>query len=232
MSRVLRLLSAGAAQGLATALAPQCASQTGSELQARFAPVGVIKEKLLADEACDVIVSTPSMLEEFARGGRVDRATIASLGYVHTGMAVRSSDPVPEIDTPDRLCAALCAAPRIHVPDPQRATAGIHFVKVLRKLGLHEALLARIASHANGAAAMSALAAETERGALGCTQVTEIVFTRGVSLIGALPVPFALATPYAAAVSTAASDPGPARRFVAMLAGPEAASLRLRSGFE
>ena len=229
---MLRLLSAGAAQGIASGLARKLEADTGTQLDATFAPVGVLKSKLLAGETCDVVVSTPSMLEEFARDGRVHSATIALLGRVHTGVAVRSGEPAPAIDSVDRLRAAFSAATRIHVPDPERATAGIHFVKVLRELGLYETLLPRVASHANGAAAMAALAATPGHGALGCTQVTEILFTAGVSLVGALPAPFGLATAYAAAVSTSAGDPELARRFVAMLAGPDAASLRRQAGFE
>jgi len=228
----MRLLSAGAAQGLATILAPKFASDTGDALQASFAPVGVVSERLAAGEACDVVVSTPSKLDEFARSGRVRAGTIALLGCVHTGMAVRSSEPAPAIDTPAGLRSALCGATRIHVPDPQRATAGIHFEKVLRELGLLEELRARIATHPNGVAAMAALAAAPERRALGCTQVSEIVCTQGISLVGALPAPFDLATPYAAAVSASAADPELAGRFVAMLAGPESAAVRRKSGFE
>jgi molybdate transport system substrate-binding protein len=232
MNSVLRLLSAGAAQGIAIALTPKFEADTGTEVNASFAPVGVLRDKLLAGEAPDVIVSTPSMLEEFVRSGRIDGATIVPLGRVHTGVAVRSGEPAPAIDDPDRLRAAFAAAPRIHVPDPERATAGIHLVKVLHKLGLYEMLGPRLASHANGAAAMAALAAAHERGALGCTQATEIVFTPGVSLVGVLPAPFDLATAYAAAVSNSARDPELALRFVTSLAGREAASLRRRSGFE
>jgi molybdate transport system substrate-binding protein len=232
MNSVLRLLSAGAAQGIATALTPKFKADTGTEVHASFAPVGVLRDKLLAGEACDLVVSTPSMLDELARGGRIDGATIALLGRVHTGVAVRSGEPAPAIDAPDRLRAALAVATRIHVPDPERATAGVHFVKVLGELGLYETLRPRLAAHVNGSAAMAALAAAHERGALGCTQVTEIVFTPGVSLVGALPAPFDLATAYAAAVSSSACDPERARRFVKMLAGPDSASLRRQSGFE
>src|ERR1043166_122330 len=120
---MLRLLSAGAAQGIASALAAKLEADTGTQLDATFAPVGVLKSKLLAGETSDVVVSTPSMLEEFARDGRVDAATIALLGRVHTGVAVRSGQPVPAIGSRDHLRAALSAATRIHVPDPERATA-------------------------------------------------------------------------------------------------------------
>jgi molybdate transport system substrate-binding protein len=232
MNSVLRLLSAGAAQGITTALAPGFHADTECVLEAGYAPVGVVEERLLAGEPCDVVVSTLAMLEEFARNGRIDGATIALLGRVHTGVAVRSGDPVPAIDSRERLHSALSAATRIHVPDPERATAGIHFVKVSRALGIYDVIRPRLASHANGAAAMAALAAATVSAEIGCTQVTEIVFAPGVRLVGALPAPFDLATPYAAAASTSARDRELARRFISMLTGSRAAALRRESGFE
>jgi molybdate transport system substrate-binding protein len=230
--RQLYLLSAGAAQAVAGVLTPQFRAATLVEVRASFQPVGALKEKFLAGEPCDALVSTAAMLEEFARDARVDAATISPLGRVHTGIAVRSEERAPAIGDRDELRAALEKAERIYVPDPERATAGIHFVKVLRGLGLYEALAPRLAAYPNGAAAMGALAAATERGCLGCTQVTEIKATRGVTLAGTLPAEFDLATLYAAAVSRSAREPELALRFVRLLAGAESERLRREAGFE
>ncbi|HTS20582.1 MAG TPA: substrate-binding domain-containing protein [Casimicrobiaceae bacterium] len=228
----LRLLSAGAAQGVAGALAAQLRAETGAELRARFMPVGALRESILAGETCDVLVSTPAMLELFARAGSVAAETVALLGRVHAGIAVRAGAAAPPIADRQQLHAALCAATRIYLPDPERATAGGHLVKVMQELAIYEALRPRLAIHPTGTIAMAALAASDERGCLGGTQVTEIRHVAGVSLVGILPGPFDLATPYAAAASAAARDPGLARRFVAMLAGTESAALRAAAGFE
>jgi molybdate transport system substrate-binding protein len=228
----LRLLSAGAAQGLANELAPRLRAVTGAELHGTFMPAGAVREKFLAGEACDVVVTTPAMLDEFARDKSVDRSTIASIGRVHTAIGVREGDPPPAIDTAEHLRVAVSAARRIFLPDPQRATAAIHFVKVLRGWGLYESLAARLSVHPNGAAAMTALAATADPGCLGCTQATEILATRGVTLVGPLPAPLDLATVYAAAVCTSARDADVARRFLALLCGPEGSELRQAAGFE
>ena len=228
----LRLLSAGAAQAVATALVPGFRAATGADVRASFQPVGVLKEKLLAGEPFEVIVSTAAMLDEFSRDGRVVGATIAALGRVHTGIAVRSGERAPAIGDSDRLRATLAAAVRVYVPDPERATAGIHFVKVLRALGIYDALAPRLAAYPSGAAAMAALAASIGPELLGCTQVTEIKYTPGVALVGTLPAEFDLATPYAAAASASARDPDLARRFVRMLTGPDSRGLRSEAGFE
>ena len=68
----LHLLSAGAAQAVATPLAREFRAATGVEVHASFLAVGALKEALLAGESCDVVVSTAAMLGQFSRDARVD----------------------------------------------------------------------------------------------------------------------------------------------------------------
>ena len=74
--------------------------------------------------------------------------------------------------------------------------------------------------------------AGADDGAIGCTQATEIRYTPGLALVGALPAPFALATVYSAAVAEATRDREGARRFIDLLAGTAGASARRAGGFD
>jgi molybdate transport system substrate-binding protein len=228
----LRVVSAGAAQSVVAALIPVFGATTGTRVRATFRAVGVLKEELVAGAPCDVLISTAAMLDDFVRDGRVVATTIQSLGRVQTGIAVRSGEPAPAIGSVELLRASLVAAEGIHVPDPKRATAGIHFVKVVRALGLYDELASRLHAYPNGASAMDALAKSRRSGQIGCTQITEINATRGVTLAGPLPAPYELATTYAAAACTSARDPELAQRFVHLLAGPDSLQLRRDAGFE
>jgi molybdate transport system substrate-binding protein len=151
---------------------------------------------------------------------------------VRTGLAVRAGEPLPAIGDRAALRACLVAARAIWLPDPERATAGIHFVKVLRALGIHDAVAARLRPFPNGATAMRTMADEGEPGSVGCTQVTEILYTPGVALAGPLPAEFELATVYSVAVASGARDPALARRFTALVAGEASRGLRAAGGFE
>ena len=164
--------------------------------------------------------------------GRSRTRTPAPLGRVRTGVAVRAGTPHPDVTTPEALARALEAADAIYFPDPQRATAGIHFERVLRELGLLERLGPRLRTFPNGATAMRELAAAGSAAPIGCTQITEILYTPGVELVAPLPLRFELATVYTAAVSARTADVQTAERFVALLAGAESAGLRAQSGFE
>jgi molybdate transport system substrate-binding protein len=226
------LLSAGAAQSVAAALIPAFAATTGTHVRATFRAVGALREMFLAAEPCDVLVSTAAMLDDFARDGRVVAPSIRPLGRVQTGIAVRLGEPSPAIGTRDLFRASLVAATGIYLPDPERATAGIHLVKVLRALDLYDEPAPRLHAYPNGASAMDALAQSRGGGLIGCTQVTEINATPGVTLAGILPAPFELATTYGVATCTSARDPVLAQRFVQLLVGPDSLTLRRNAGFE
>ena len=228
----LHVLGAGAAKGLVAALEAAHHAETGATLRGEFGAVGAIREKWLSGARCDVIILTAPMLEGMAREGRVDATTVASLGRVRTGVAVRQGDPLPAIADADALRRTLLAAAGIYFPDPQKATAGIHFARVLERLGISAELDARLRTFPNGATAMRAMAqAEGER-LVGCTQVTEINNTPGVVLVGLLPVEFELATVYSAGVCAGGASPDAARRFVALLTGAASRALRVKAGFE
>jgi molybdate transport system substrate-binding protein len=228
----LHLLSAGAAQGLVEALQEDFHAQIGASLRATFGAVGAIKEKLDSGVPCDALILTALMIAALEGERRVLSGTSAPLGRVRTGVAVRSADVVPAIADRDELRAALLGASRIHVPDTRRATAGIHFAAMLRQLAIDDELASRVVEHPNGATAMRALAAATASGEVGCTQITEIRYTRGVTLVGPLPAEFELSTVYSVAVGARSQHPDLARGFAARLAGPAARELRAGCGFE
>jgi molybdate transport system substrate-binding protein len=229
---VLRVLSGGAAKAVVGALEHAIFEVTGATIDATFGAVGAMQERLVAGDACDVVILTEALVAELTTSGHLVAGASAALGGVRTGIAVRNGEPLPAIADRATLAATLRAAKCIHFPDPQRATAGIHFDHVLRTLGIHDAVTPYIRTWPNGATAMQHLAQSREPHAVGCTQITEIVDTDGVQLVGALPPPFELVTVYTAAVSAGATDPERARRLVTLLAASASAPTRTAAGFE
>ncbi|HEY3179040.1 MAG TPA: substrate-binding domain-containing protein [Casimicrobiaceae bacterium] len=225
-------MSAGAAKGIVEALAPTWRRETAMEVAATFGAVGAIKEAFDAGTPCDVIVLTQRMIDALAADERLVAGTAAPLGAVHTGIAVRAGDALPDVNDAAALRAALMAANAIYFPDPERATAGVHFMEVLQSLGIERNVASRLRPFPNGATAMRTLADEGRRGDIGCTQMTEIRYTRGVAAVGPLPSGLELTTVYAAAVTRSADDPGIAQRFIALLTGPRSEALRVAGGFD
>jgi molybdate transport system substrate-binding protein len=230
---MVNILSAGACKGLFQALFSK-RLESGKAV-ASFGAVGAMKEKLLAGEACDILVLTRPMLEQLAIEGWVVSSTLSDLGSVGTGIAISSKlKSIPDVTTDASLRANLLAATTIHFPDPAKATAGIHFQSVLKKLGVFDEVAARCQHYPNGAAAMASLAKNDPKFGnlqIGCTQISEILYTKGLKLVGELPMPFQLRTMYAAALTPAGAESSRAHKMLKKLTAPKTQTLRKKGGF-
>jgi molybdate transport system substrate-binding protein len=227
----LKLLSGGAANGLVSALGDRFKQETGADIDGTFGAVGAMRDKLVGGASADLVILTAALIAELTKAGHVVAGSAADLGAVATGVAVRSGDPAPAIGDADALRAALRAADGIYFPDPGLATAGIHFAKVLERLGIADEVAPRLRTFPNGQTAMAALAAQQDGRPIGCTQITEILNTKGVTLVGDLPAEFALATVYTVGICARAQSPELARRFAALLTGADSRDLCRTLGF-
>jgi molybdate transport system substrate-binding protein len=227
----LFVLSAGAAKGLVQDLHDDFERDSAAALQCSFGAVGAMLERLNAGAPCDAIILTRAMIDALASEGRVDPASITDLGWVHTGVALPSGMPAKRVSDVPSLRALLEPARAIHLPDPERATAGIHALRVLQALQLPD-IERRLRAFPNGAAAMAALAEQRDAQAVGITQVSEIRYTPGVQLVGVLPPPHGLATLYSGAVARGATQAAAAALLLQRLTDPARAAWRQQAGFE
>ena len=231
MAGELNVLCAGAVKGLVLALQGGFERAGPLRLKATFGAVGAMRDALRSGAPCDVFIATDAMIRSLQASGELRVGTERPIGNVQTAIAVSASAPTPKIDSAESLKAALLAATAIYFPDATLSTAGAHVAAILERLGIRDVLASRLRMFANGATAMRELAGADD-GAIGCTQATEIRYTPGLTLVGALPPPFALATVYSAAVASTARDGDAARGFIDLLAGASSAELRRAAGFD
>jgi molybdate transport system substrate-binding protein len=221
----LRLVSAGAAHSLVSAIAERDAIA----IDGTFGAVGAMLERFRDGAPCDVVILTRAQIESLVAGGRAF-GPVVDLGTVPTAIAVREGEREPDVSNEKALRRALLAADALFYPDPSKATAGIHFAKVLDRLGVRDEVAARTRTFPNGATAMRAMAL-ADGTPIGCTQATEILATHGVRLVAALPRGFELETVYTAAVSATADDLDAAAAFVTSLGDAASRLLRSEAGF-
>jgi len=228
---VVHILSGGAAAAVVKGVQPLFERETGAAIQATFSAVGQMRDQLVAGSPCDLVILTRPLIAQLVASGHVVAGSERSLGLVRTGVAVRAGAQHPAIGNREQLAAAFRAAREIYYPDPEKATAGIHFMNVLKALGLDQELKAAFRPFPNGATAMAAMAKSSEAAAIGCTQETEINYTQGVELIGSLPKAFELATDYTLGLCTGARQPALAQKLADLVAGPASAEIRRQGGF-
>ncbi len=226
----LRVLSAGAAKGLVGDVQAGFEASSGATISGSFSAVGAIRERFEGGEACDLLILTARQLAELETAGSV--RGVAPIGTVRTAVAVPADQVKPDVSTGAAFAAAMRAASAVYMPDAYKSTAGIHVRSVLGALGLEAEMTPKLRMFPNGETAMRTLAEEAPEGGIGTTQMTEILYTPGLALVGPLPPEHDLSTVYAAAVSTRAAMPREAEALVALLTGAAMAGLRQRSGFE
>jgi molybdate transport system substrate-binding protein len=229
--KTVKVLSGGAAQGLVEALRPSFEAVKGCRIDGVFGAVGAMKARLLAGEPADLLILSRALIDGLARDGHVVGASAKDIGAVQTAVAVRGGDPLPPVGDAAQLRAALLAADAIHFPDPEHATAGIHFAKVMKELGVWDAIAGRLKPAPNGATAMRELAASQSRHPIGCTQATEIIATSGIVLVAPLPPGCDLATVYTCAIAVKSEVKAEAATLVALLTDDTGRAARRRLGF-
>lgn len=228
---VVNVLSGGAAAAVVKGVQAQFERESGATVNGTFSAVGQMRDQLLAGAPCDLVILTRPLVAKLIESGHVVAGSARSLGLVKTGVAVPAGRPHPKIGNRDELAAAFRAAKAIYYPDPEKATAGIHFMNVLKALGLDQELKAALRPSPNGATAMAEMARSNEANVIGCTQETEINYTAGVELAGSLPKEFELATDYTLGICTKAQQPALAQQLAALVAGPASAAIRKQGGF-
>ena len=228
----MHVLSGGAAAAVVKAVAAEFEKITGTRIEGTFSAVGMMRDQLLAGAPCDLVILTRPLVAQLIDSGHVVPGSARSLGLVKTGVAVRRGEPHPPVRNRAELQAAMQAAQGIYFPDPDKATAGIHFMNVLKALGLDERLRDRFRVFPNGATAMGEMAKSTQSHLIGCTQVTEINYTEGVELVDVLPAEFELSTDYTLGICTQARHPGHAQVLSDLLTGAASEAVRRQGGFE
>lgn len=225
MDMPLNIISAGAAMGLVKQL-------LGDAVTGSYGAVGAMHDKFLAGEPCDLLILARKQLDELAAAHALSANSIVNIGFVKTGIAVRTGSPTPDVRDSSRLRTAFLAASRIYTPDMTKSTAGQHVAKMIGALGIMDAVKHKLSEHPNGAIAMKTMASDTVGHPIGCTQATEILYTPGVKLTDLLPAEYELSTLYSVAVPARSQHAVAAQALLNQLVNASTLEQRRSAGFE
>ncbi|MGH8738575.1 MAG: molybdate ABC transporter substrate-binding protein [Burkholderiales bacterium] len=205
--------------------------ESGWTVKLSYGAVGALRDKLYAGQPADLTIVTPAVIEQLAAKGYVRRDASVALGQVGGGIAVRRGAPRPAVATPEEFKRALLAAKEVYYADPATATAGAYFMKVADSLGVGDAVRAKGHSAPGGKEAMR-LMAKSRAGAIGVTQISEILSVPEVVLIGPYPGSLQRITTYTAIPLIRAKHPEAAQAFLRFLTSPSVLARFKRAGFE
>jgi molybdate transport system substrate-binding protein len=225
----ISVLSAAAVQVPLTELAERFEKATGNHVRLEFSTGGGVESKIRGGAHPDLVVNAAERLQAMAQGGLVAPGA-RSLGVVRMGVAVRKGGKTPDLSSAAAFRVSLLAAPSIAYGDPARgATTGIHFAKVLERLGIQDAVRGKSLLAENGIDVMKLVAAgEAE---IGVTQISEILHVKGDTLAGPLPAELQLASNYSVAHGSATPQAA-AAQFADLLVSEEGRARFRHAGFD
>jgi molybdate transport system substrate-binding protein len=148
-------------------------------------------------------------------------------------VVVRQGAPKPDISSAEALRSTLLAAKSIAYTDPARGgTTGVHFAKVLERLGIASEIKPKtVFPKTAGGAAVGVLVANGEA-EIGVQQIPELIPVAGIEIVGPLPGDLQNTLVFAAAIMTDTKEAEAGRALISFLRTPEAAAVIKAKGME
>lgn len=226
----VKVLTTGAFKPVVTALAPVFEQSSGHKLVIDNDTAGALQRRIAGGETFDLLVLTPGGLDQLAKAGRIDAASVRPLARVAIGVAVKQGAPAPDISSVEAFKSALLAARAVATIDPAAGgSSGIYLWQWFEKEGLAAQLRPKAVLVPGGLVASRVVSGEAD---LAIHQISEILAVPGATLVGPLPAAIQNYTVYAGALAAQPRDAGAARAFLELLAGPQAQSVLSDKGME
>ena len=178
-------------------------------------------------EPFDVLVAAPEHIDSLIEDGKIIPETRTDLAHSGIGIEVRAGAPHPDVSSVEAFRRALLAARSVAYLKEGRS--GVYLAGLLERLGLTEAIRAKLTRPETDIVSELVAKGEVE---LGMVVITQILTTPGVSLVGPLPAEVQSYVTFTAGVSRNAHAPDAARRLVEFLTGPDAVAVIRAQGME
>ncbi|MBI3041816.1 MAG: substrate-binding domain-containing protein [Betaproteobacteria bacterium] len=213
----LKVLSAGAVKRGVSKIAQEFERATGTRVTVEFHTAPELRKLVATGAAADVIVAPPAAMDEFQQAGKIDAASRGFVGRSRMGVVVHAKGAVPDLSDTAAFKRALTGATMVVI---NRASSGIYSAKLLEKLGLKDALGAKLVVVDTGSGVMEHVAAQPP-GAVGLGQISEVMvmIDKGCQVKLAAPLPDEVQniTSYDAAATAASEAPDAARKLAGNL---------------
>ncbi|MHB8772730.1 MAG: substrate-binding domain-containing protein [Syntrophales bacterium] len=227
----ITVLAAGATEAVIGDTVGRFEQESGHAVRLAYAPVGALRDRILAGEQADVTIVTPAVIAQLEAREAVQPATRTDLGRMGGGVAVPRGAPCPAIGMPAELKQALLSVEEVYYADPAITTGGAYFLKVADRLGIGDEVRQKGRTAGGGKATMELMAKSTAR-AIGLTQISEILSVNGVVLVGPYPDELQCMTTYAGILLRDTPCADAARAFLGFLLSPPVQARFRESGFE
>jgi molybdate transport system substrate-binding protein len=219
----IRILSAAALQSALPEITRGFEGASGHTVRISYATIGAITQRVLAGETADVVIGSTLSMPALIQSGKIDPGSQLTVCRTGIGVVVPSATPTPDIESIEQFKHAVLAARVVVYADPVRGgAAGVHIGSLFKKLGIADQLKSQLTLAAGGDVTEVTLAQGA--GALGLTQISEIVGKAGAEFVGPLPQELQNETVFVAGTPAGVTPTPAVRAFLAFLKSPVAAA--------
>ena len=229
----LKVLSAFGMQSVMEDLGPKFERATGHRLAISFATGGATVKRAQDGETADVVIALRQGIDSLVKNGKAAADNVTVLAHSGIVVAVRKGASKPDISSPDALKRMLLAAKSISYVDPASGGAsGIHFAKVLDRLGIANEMKSKtVFPNPKTPAEVGVLVANGEA-EIGVHVIQELIPVAGIDLVGPLPGDLQNTIVFSAAIITGAKDATAAKALVDFLRTPDSAKVIKAKGMD
>lgn len=224
----LRILSGLAVRGaFEGGIVADYEASTGNTVVVDWVPTTLIMTKVAAGEQADVLVLINASMDELVEQGKVNPTTRVEVAHSRLGLAVRRGAAHPAIGSVEDFKAALLQARSVAYS--RAGASGIHFEKVIDRLGIADAVRSRATVIPAGFTAEKLVTGEAD---LAVQQVSELMVVPGTEVVGKFPEEMQQVSSFSAAMMTQSSKRDAAEAFLSALNGQRAKAAYLASGVD
>lgn len=209
------------------AIIPAFESRTGCKVAVDWSPTTLITKRVEAGEKADILVIIAGAMDSLAGKGLIDTASRIEVVHSRIGLAVPEGAPHPDVSTLENFRDALRGARSVAYS--RAGASGIHFEKVLDKLGIAEEVRAKATVIPEGFTAEKLVSGEAD---LAVQQVSELLVVPGIEIIGRFPEEVQTVTSFSAAIMPDAANRAAAEQFLAALHDAEAVEAYQATGVD
>jgi molybdate transport system substrate-binding protein len=227
MENVVRVLSTLALMGAVRNLAARYEAETGTRIDADFAPTLGLLDRLRSGEGADIVILTQQALHDLAAQGRVAADSCVDLARSFVGIAVKAGADHPDISTEAALRATLLAARSVAYS--RIGASGIFFAELIERMGIAAEINARAKIIPSGFTAERLVTGEAD---LAVQQLSELKLVSGIEVVGAIPLHLQSPAVFSAGRWAASQRVAQSDRLLQFLTSPEVAPALRESALE
>jgi len=208
-------------------LVPEFEHASGHKVNIAYAGGSGLAEQIRKGTRGDLFIGPEEFSDPLLKEGKLQAGSRTAFARSTTGLAVRAGAAKPDISSPDKLKSVLLAARTVSY---STGASGMHFVKLIERLGIAEAVAAKKVAPKPG----ELVGAVVARGdaEIGAQQISELLPVKGIQILDPLPAELQQTIVYGATAFPGSTQPEAAKAFVNFLRSEPARKVLREKGLD